>query len=333
MSQQTRVLINKSYGNPESVVALSTYSLPVLMENQLMVEQRFSPINPADINMIEGKYYTQPELPAVLGNEGVGVVTHIGPDVKNVSIGDHVILPYKKKSRWIGAWAEQFIANEEEVLVVPKNISLEQASMLTVNPPTAFLILQQFTHLEEGDWIIQNAANSSVGQWINYIADEWGISVLNVVRSESAAKQVQLFGKSKTMIESEQLSESIKADIGKVKLVINAVGGNCAEQIATCLDVDGVMVTYGAMSRQPFSLSNGALIYKNIWSTGFNRSKWVEESHAIEIKSVYDDIFKLLEKKAFEIPIEKVYGIASYQDALNHAQKPSRTGKVLLQFN
>ncbi len=40
-----------------------------------------APINPSDINTIEGKYPIKPPLPAVPGNEGVGVVREVGSEV------------------------------------------------------------------------------------------------------------------------------------------------------------------------------------------------------------------------------------------------------------
>jgi NADPH:quinone reductase-like Zn-dependent oxidoreductase len=43
-----------------------------------------APVNPSDINQIEGKYPIKPSLPAVAGNEGVGVVRSVGSQVCSV---------------------------------------------------------------------------------------------------------------------------------------------------------------------------------------------------------------------------------------------------------
>lgn len=50
-----------------------------------------APINPADINTVQGVYPIKPALPSVPGNEGVGKVLSVGSQVKNVSIGDTVV--------------------------------------------------------------------------------------------------------------------------------------------------------------------------------------------------------------------------------------------------
>ena len=70
------------------VVTITTYPLiaPVIQQtteltcpaNQVTVQMCYSPINPADINMLEGRYVVKPELPFVPGNEGVGKIIAVG---------------------------------------------------------------------------------------------------------------------------------------------------------------------------------------------------------------------------------------------------------------
>lgn len=50
-----------------------------------------APVNPADINTVQGVYPIKPPLPAVPGNEGVGRVLSVGSDVKSLSVGDTVV--------------------------------------------------------------------------------------------------------------------------------------------------------------------------------------------------------------------------------------------------
>ena len=40
-----------------------------------------APINPSDVNQVQGKYPIKPPLPAVAGNEGVARVIEVGPEV------------------------------------------------------------------------------------------------------------------------------------------------------------------------------------------------------------------------------------------------------------
>jgi len=50
-----------------------------------------APVNPADINIIQGAYPVKPSLPSTVGAEGIGEVVAVGPSVENLVPGDRVI--------------------------------------------------------------------------------------------------------------------------------------------------------------------------------------------------------------------------------------------------
>ncbi|XP_060966763.1 enoyl-[acyl-carrier-protein] reductase, mitochondrial-like [Cannabis sativa] len=60
-------------------------------ENDVCVRMIAAPINPSDINRIEGVYPVRPQVPAIGGYEGVGEVYSVGSAVKGLSPGDLVI--------------------------------------------------------------------------------------------------------------------------------------------------------------------------------------------------------------------------------------------------
>lgn len=59
-----------------------------------------SPINPADINLIQGTYGIKPSLPANAGLEGVGEVVEVGNGVQKLKTGDWVLLPGDAWGTW-----------------------------------------------------------------------------------------------------------------------------------------------------------------------------------------------------------------------------------------
>lgn len=73
-----------------------------------------SPVNPADINTIQGKYPSRPPLPAVAGNEGVGEIVAIGSDVQGLRIGDRVV----PNGPNFGIWRTQANYNSKDVMKV-----------------------------------------------------------------------------------------------------------------------------------------------------------------------------------------------------------------------
>lgn len=73
-----------------------------------------APVNPADINTIQGKYPSKPPLPAIPGNEGVGEVIAVGSNVKHLNVGDRVI----PNGIHLGTWRTHANYSAEELMKV-----------------------------------------------------------------------------------------------------------------------------------------------------------------------------------------------------------------------
>jgi trans-2-enoyl-CoA reductase len=292
----------------------------------------FAPINPADINMLEGKYVIQPELPCVLGNEGVGIITEVGDEVEHLSIGDHVILPFRHTENWIGTWAETIDTPSSEVIAIPKEIPLKQAAMFTINPVTALQLLTLFCDLEEGDTLVQNAANSGVGRWVIALAKQKGIQTINLVRDKHLEAELKALGATHVLEDHQGVSSEVKKHSDSIMLGLNAVGGQSATEVLKSLSEQGTCVTYGAMSKDPITVSNGQLIYKNIWLTGFNRSKWVQEMPKEAVVDAYNTVIEAYKASPFEIPIDTIYPMAEAEKAIIHAALGDRKGKILFEL-
>lgn len=65
--------------------------LPPLNDNQVLIKMLFAPINPSDINMIQGTYPIQSRFPTIGGNEGVAEVLQVGSNVRGLKPNDMVI--------------------------------------------------------------------------------------------------------------------------------------------------------------------------------------------------------------------------------------------------
>jgi NADPH:quinone reductase-like Zn-dependent oxidoreductase len=167
-----------AYGNPEEVLACVEMPEPgAPAAGQVLVQVEFAPVNPNDLMVPRGIYAWRPPVPALMGNEGVARVLSVGTGVANVSPGDRVPLPLGSKT-----WRDRLLVDAAKLFPLPEGADRKQLSMLTVNPPTASLLLTEFVALEPGDWVAQNAANSGVGRWVIAFAKKRGFKTVNVVR-------------------------------------------------------------------------------------------------------------------------------------------------------
>src|SRR5437867_7162684 len=127
--ETTNVAIYSAHGNPADVLRLETQPWPKPAPDEVVVEMRAAPINPADLNAIEGKYPVRPELPATPGFEGAGTVVDLGADVTAITAGAIVILPHN-----LGTWREAAAVKASELVAVPPELEPVHAAMLKINP-------------------------------------------------------------------------------------------------------------------------------------------------------------------------------------------------------
>jgi len=325
-----------SHGAPENVLKLENISLPnKLNESDVLVKMIAAPINPADLNMVEGVYGVRPTLPAVGGNEGVGVVVEVGSRVKGVQVNDHVI-PAKAG---LGTWRSMGVFKDQELLRVPKDIKPEYAATVSVNPSTALRLLEDFEQLKEGDVIVQNGANSMVGTAVIQLANAKKVKTINIIRNRAdfAETHDRLKAVGAFMVVSEDYVKTpqfkrLLTDLPAPKLALNCVGGTSATDLARILGPGGSMVTYGGMSKKPITIPTSLFIFKNIQLKGFWLTKWVEEHSAEERQKMLDTLFNHIRKDELKLWMER-REFENFGDALARTRQAQRDRKVVLMMN
>jgi trans-2-enoyl-CoA reductase len=315
-----------AFGNPADVLRVRETAPPKPGEGELLLEMLAAPINPADLNVIEGKYGELPALPAVIGNEGVGRVAALGPRVQGFREGD-LVLPMRR-----GTWAQFMLASAAESVRLPRELDVFQAAMLSVNPASAWGLLEGFVNLQQGEWVAQNAANSAVGRCAIQIARHRGWKTLNVVRRPEVVEDLSALGADAVFLESQDLREASEevCGIARPRLALNAVGGASALNLAGALADLGTIVTYGAMGRQPLKIPNGFLIFRNLEFKGFWVSRWLKRLSPVQTDEMWSSLASLSLKGTLRIPVHRVYPLTELPAALEEAGRERRDGKVLL---
>ncbi|KAG6899870.1 hypothetical protein C0993_005840 [Termitomyces sp. T159_Od127] len=362
-----RAVVYANHGDPTAVLTALTYRpLPPPTKNTVNVRFLLAPINPADINVIEGVYPAKPdsrrdlapsglgsiESPVFVGgNEGVAQVAEVGEGVQGLKEGDWVIMTRPQ----VGTWCTSRNVEEDDVEKVPRVEGLSQvhAATMTVNPPTAYNMLQDYLHLEEGDWVVQNGANSAVGQAVIQIAASRGLNTLNFVRPrdnlQDLVKQLEGLGATKVLTYDALSDKSLRKEIkewtgGKdIRLGLNCVGGPETTQMARLLGNDAHLVSYGAMSKLPLSLPTSLFIFKNLTCHGFWQSQWYKNSVRGDRVRVMQILANLMSQGKLKEPAHEIVSI-SLKDSDETASRKVRDAiaktiggrqgkKILLRFD
>ncbi|XP_071624038.1 enoyl-[acyl-carrier-protein] reductase, mitochondrial isoform X2 [Heliangelus exortis] len=286
-----RGLVYGRHGEPPAVVQLKDLEVAKLGGSDVHVKMLAAPINPADINMIQGTWRTRGVFP------------------------------------------------EEMLLKVPRDIPVLCAATLSVNPCTAFRMLTDFESLAPGDSIIQNAANSGVGQAVIQIAKASGIKTINVVRDRpdlpKLVERLMALGAdhviTEEMLRKPEMKDLFKS-IPKPRLALNCVGGKSTTEMLRHLQPKGTMVTYGGMAKQPVMVPVSAFIFRDVRLRGFWMTQW-RKDHAQDpagLASMMDSLCQLIRRGQLTAPACTEVPLQDYQAALEAAMKPFISSKQIL---
>jgi trans-2-enoyl-CoA reductase len=321
--------VYETHGNPADVLHVESRPWPMPAAGEVIVKMRAAPINPADLNQIEGKYPVRAELPATPGFEGAGVVVDVGAEVKGLTSGALVILPHN-----IGTWRDAVAVKADELVVVPQGIEPVHAAMLKFNPMKGWRLLNDYVDLARGDWLIQNAANSAAGRAVIQIARELGYKTVNVVRRSELIGELRAAGGDVVLVDSENLRHEVEDVIAgpPIRLGLNAVGGESALRLANCLAPGSTLVTYGAMSLQPLKIPNGLLIFKDLRFRGIWINKWYDNATPAQRMEAFQHLFKMAKRGHLQTKVEKAYPLSEAKTAVAHAARGQRSGKIIFEF-
>ncbi|KAI6180743.1 PKS-ER domain-containing protein [Aphelenchoides besseyi] len=311
-------LVYEERGDPAKILRLEARELKDDPgADEVLVKWRAAPVNPADINQLQGVYPVKPELPAVGGNEGCGWVQKIGSNVSNVREGD-LVIPARSG---LGTWRTHGMHKSAEIFPLDSQLDRTIAAMFQVNPPTAYRMLHDFVELKGGDTVVQNGANSAVGRYVIQIAKILNLNLINVVRDrpEIGKLKEELKGLGATTVYTEEEFAKSLREFTNVRLALNCVGGRSSLNVARTLGRGGCMVTYGGMSKQAVQCPTGPLIFKNISLRGFWMSQWYDDGHLDERKRMYSRLAEWFKNGELKSTTTNEYQLKDYEQVVGKA--------------
>ncbi|KAJ2000026.1 mitochondrial 2-enoyl thioester reductase [Coemansia thaxteri] len=319
-------------GEPSSVMRVVARELPQeLGASEVAIRMLAAPVNPSDLNQIEGTYPVRGrfadvrrlladgeggggcvERLAVGGNEGVGVVEAVGAAVRDVRAGEWVV---PAQAGEFGTWCTHAVVGRAQVIRIAdqwrEGVDAAVVAALKVNASTAYRLLRDFGDLQAGDWVIQNGANSGVGRAVIQLARARGVHTVNVVRDRGADAHAQLADELQrlgadvvvrdTELGSAEFRERMRA-LGSPRVALNCVGGRAALAMARHVAEGAWLVTYGAMARQPVVLPASLLLFRDVRACGFWMNRWYAQHAAAERDDMWRAILALARERRFEAP-------------------------------
>ncbi|KAF9793278.1 NAD(P)-binding protein [Thelephora terrestris] len=335
-----RAIVYERNGDPASVLRTVTFPPEPLSRKSIRVKVLLSLVNPSDLHVVHGSYAIQPDPREVdvngkrktvylPGNEGLGEIAEVGPDVESLKSGDWVVFS-KSQS---GTWSSGQVLEEDDVIKIDEGsgISAVTAATLTVNPATAYKMLTSFVDLKPGDWIAQNAANSSAGQAVIQLASARGIHTINLIRKKDDFAKTERLLKdlgADVVLTYDDVADDERARevVGdkEVRLLLDCVGGQGTKDTLRLASKGSHLVVYGSMAQEDLRLPPFLLIFKDIHVRGFWRTGWFNSSTLEERSKFLDELVQVMVNSKFKEPVHeivKIEGTLSDEEATGKVQE------------
>src|SRR5215469_15982931 len=230
-------------GGPE-VMKLVDVPAPLAKASEAVVRVNVAGVNSIDAQFRDGRLRTP--LPFIPGQEGAGVVTEIGPQVKALKVGDRVVW-----SGTLGSYAEFVAAPEEHLIPVPQAIGDEQATAAMMHGLTAHYLVNDAHRLKPGETALVHAAAGGVGLLLVQMARDVGAHVIGTVSSDEKAQLARAAGADEVIVFTQQDFEPEVQRLtgGKgVDVVYDGVGKATFEKNLNVMRLHGMLVLYGMSS-------------------------------------------------------------------------------------
>jgi NADPH2:quinone reductase len=314
----------KQPGGPE---AMEVVELPVPQPkaNEAVVKLAATGVNFIDCYFREGRY--KAPLPITLGQEGAGVVTAVGADVKSVRVGDRVA--------WTavhGSYAEYAAVPADKLVPIPQGVSDHEAASVMLQGMTAHYLSHDTYPLKRGETALVHAAAGGVGLLLTQMAHNIGARVIATVSTEEKAKLAREAGADDVILytQADFETETKRITGGKgVDVVYDSVGKTTFDKGLNILRPRGMMVLFGGSSGAvpPFDLvvlsQKGSLYVTRptLFQYIATREELVARSGAV---------FGMMAAGKLKLRIEHTYPLAEAERAHRDLEGRKTTGKLLL---
>jgi NADPH:quinone reductase-like Zn-dependent oxidoreductase len=281
---------------------------------------------------VRGVYGRKPKLPATPGYEGVGIVEKNGGGLLGWRVAGRRVAVLNGLG---GNWAEYVVIPARQAVPLPKSIPDNQAASFFVNPATALIMTTRVLKVPRGEWLLQTAAASALGQMVVRLGKHFGFRTLNVVRRQEAAEQLLKLGADAVVnTERENLLQRVKEiTVSKgISYAIDCVGGELGSDVIRTLAPGGRMLFFGTLSDDPLRFSPRDLMTGSKRVEGFWLSDWVRQQNPLTMLFLFRQVGQLIDQGLLTSPVGDVFSMDKIGEAVQQAMQPGHGGKMLLKI-
>ena len=314
----------KQTGGPEAL-EYGDVPVPEPKPNETVVKIAAAGVNFIDVYQREGRYKLP--LPFTAGQEGAGVVSAVGTEVKSFKLGDRVAFCGVQ-----GSDAEYAAVPADRLVQIPQGVNEREAAAAILQGMTAHYLLHDTFPLKRGQTALVHAAAGGVGLLLVQMAHNIGARVIGTVSTEEKAKLARDAGADEIIFytQTDFEAETKRLTGGKgVDVVYDSVGKTTFEKSLNVLRPRGMMALFGGSSGavppfDPIVLSQKGSLF--LTRPTLNHYVITRE----ELMARSEAVFGMIAAKKLKLRIEHTYKLADTAQAHRDLEGRKTTGKLLL---
>ena len=324
-----RALLCKEYG-PADTLVIEDIEPQAVRGHGVRVKVSAAGLNFPDTLIIEGKYQLKPKMPFSPGGEMAGEVVEVGEKVTRFKPGDRVagLTGY-------GAFAEEIVISEHNLLPVPDGMTDDQAAGFTMVYGTSYYALKQRANLQPGETLLVLGASGGVGLATVELGKAMGARVIAAASSAEKLAVAKEAGADELINYTEEpLKETVKklTKNNGVDVIYDPVGGDFTEQALRAMAWNGrhliIGFAAGDIPQIPANLTllKGCSVVGVFWGSFTQREPEANGQNMMEL-------FKLFQQGKISPRVSEVYDFEDYEKAFGALTGRRATGKIVLRVS
>lgn len=321
-----RAILCKEYG-PANTLVIEDIPSPEVKGRGVKVRVKAAGLNFPDTLIIEGKYQLKPTMPFSPGGEMSGEVMEVGEKVTRFKPGDRVagLTGY-------GAFAEEVIVPEQNILPIPESMSDEKAAAFSMVYGTSYYALKQRANIQPGETLLVLGASGGVGLATIELGKAMGAKVIAAASTAEKLAVAKAAGADELINYTEEpLKEAVKklTNSNGVDVVYDPVGGEYTEQALRAMAWNGrhliIGFAAGDIPKIPANLAllKGCSVIGVFWGSFTQREPENSAQNMMELLQMYSE-------GKIDPKISQVFEFEDYEKALGALTGRTATGKIVL---
>jgi NADPH:quinone reductase len=316
---------------PNGFLTLHEIPVPHPKAGQVLIRMAAAPINPSDLGALSGLSYSgERQFPFTPGLEGSGTVIEAGGGMMpRLLHGRRVACTAPLTGD--GTWAEYMVTSAQLCIPLNKNVSLEQGTMLIVNPLSALAMLE-IAQRGKHRAIVSTAAGSTLGGMILRLGKRHNLPIIHVVRRQAQVDEIRKLGGEYVLNSSDaDFVQQLRTMAHKLQatLLLDAISGSMTKQLAEAAPYGSTILLYSLMSFQDSIIDARTAFVKNLHFDGWFLPNWLGEKNLLQALQLFGQAQSLLGTD-LQSPIHKRFPLAAAQKGLETYRDHMSAGKILL---